>query len=50
MKQEAHVIISLTERDIRLAAPNGGLSVDLPAGTTRVIIKVERDGEERKEG
>ena len=50
MRYEAHVHIHLTERDIRLAAPDGGLAVDLPPGTSRVIIKVERETEEaRKE-
>ena len=50
MRYEAHVLIHLTERDIRLAAPDGGLTVDLPPGTTKVIIKVEREGEKEKEG
>lgn len=48
MRQEAHVLIHLTERDIRLAAPDGGLAVDLPAGTSRVIIKVEREADTEK--
>ena len=51
MRYEAQVIVHLTERDVRLAAPNGGLTVELPPGTTKVIIKVEREAEEaRKEG
>jgi hypothetical protein len=35
---------------IYLATPNGGLTVELPPGMTKVIIKAEREGEERKEG
>ena len=50
MRYEAFVVVHLTDRDIRLAAPDGGLTVDLPPGTTKVIIKVERDGDKEKEG
>ena len=46
MRYEAQVLIYLTDRDVRLASPNGGLTVELPPGTTKVIIKVEREGEE----
>ena len=49
MRYEAQVLIYLTDRDVRLAAPDGGLTVELPPGTTKVIIKVERETEaERK--
>jgi len=50
MRYEPQVIVHLTERDVRLAAPDGGLTVELPPGTTKVIIKVERDGDKEKEG
>ncbi len=48
MRYEAHVLIHVTERDLSLAAPNGGLTVELPPGTTKVIIKKERETEEEK--
>ena len=50
MRVEGTIVIHLTERDVRLAAPDGGLTVELPPGTTKVIIKVERDGDKEKEG
>lgn len=34
--------VTLSERDLRLALSNGGLSVELPAGTVQVVIKVEQ--------
>jgi len=48
MRYEAQVLIYLTDRDVRLASPNGGLTVELPPGTTKVIIKVERETEEER--
>lgn len=40
MRLENNAILILDERDIRLSATNGGLAVDLPPQTTRVIVRV----------
>lgn len=40
MKLENIALIIMDERDVRLSATNGGLAVDLPPQTTRVIVRV----------
>jgi len=50
LKSEAHIVVTLEDRDIRLAEANSGLVVDLPPGTTQVVIRVVREkaDEDRK--
>ena len=50
MKYQTHVVITLEDRDIRLAEANSGLVVDLPPGATQVVIRVVREkaGEDRQ--
>lgn len=40
MKIENHTVVSLEERDLKLAANNGGLQIELPADSTKVIIRL----------
>jgi hypothetical protein len=46
MKTENWCIVNLDERDVRLAAANGGLEVKLTAATAKVIIRVSGRGED----
>jgi hypothetical protein len=55
MKMENWCIVSLDERDVRLAAANGGLEVKLTAATAKVIIRVsgrceEEPGQDNRHG
>lgn len=40
MKIENHTVVLLEDRDLKLAMNNGGLQVELPANSTKVIIRL----------
>ena len=48
MKSENVRIITMNDRDVRLAESNAGLEVDLAPETTKVIIRVIREDDREK--
>ena len=49
MKLLSTFIITLTDRDLQLAACNSGLTITLPAETKELVIRVEREEEKKSE-
>ena len=48
MKTENVRIVTMNDRDVRLAEANSGLEVDLAPETTKVIIRVVREEERER--
>jgi hypothetical protein len=50
MRVENQTIVHLDDRDVRQAAVNGGLRVELPPGTTAVVIRATAQESKESQG